>query len=1037
MKIKILRTPVILLLILLSVNAFGPGLPTAFAATGPDLIVSEISLSPPEPALGDAVTITVAVKNQGDSPADSSFVTCWVDDTIIATKPVDALDSGITATAAFSWTASAGPHIIKATADSSGKIAESDESNNTATYSITTVAPDLIVQSITWSPANPSKGDTVTFSITVTNQGNYQSGYNSLDFQVDGNSRGLMDVPAIGPGESVVLTQTWIALAGQHTLKAIVDVLNNVKEGDETNNELTVAFGTLFPDLIIEQITWTPENPSKDDFVSFNVTVANGGTGKADPSELGYYIDDTFITTIPVPAIEAGSSCNVTFSWEATLGDHKIRAVANYHQMVAESDETNNEMEVSLTTLLPDLIINDVTWSPAEPATGDNVTFTVDLKNQGSGSAPPSNAAFYIDGELSGYLNFPALEAGGDQSLTINWLATSGTHAINVNADYDKKVTESNEDNNTYYTPVSVASPDLIVSDITYSPQKPAIGDMVTLNATITNQGKGLAANFKVGYYLDNELISTGTVSSLPGGTSFNTTCTWKITNGYHTLTVNANDGNLIFESDESNNTRSISIAPNMPDLAITNVVWSPAEITPGQEIVFTFDVSNIGGVTAGASRLAYYVDGSIAGYNDIDSIAAGAKVTQSFTWAASAGQHSISIVADSKNQVDEIDETNNTVTVNIPPPDLIVENISYSRQNGTIGDTVTITASIMNTKGSRAPESIAGCYVDGISIGTKPVPALDAGESADVSFEWTAEPGTHSFTVRADINNTVMETDETNNEGTTAFTPNTPDLCVGNISWTTDNSQNSNEVNITVTIKNTGGCASGAFAMDYSFDGGAATSLDVPSIPGNGTKDMTFMTVLDEGEHTLNIVLDNSGVVTEADKTNNTKSFTFNTANPDLVIRSISWSPLTASIGDNITISAIVENQGIAKAVNPGISLTIDGIASGFVNIPEIDSNATASVDFTWKVAEGQHEIIVTADPQQLITESDRTNSSRSRTITFFKQDATPKTTPLIDAGATTGSGLLDKWWWVLLFAGAILGLLMLYTTIKNLRKR
>ena len=202
MKTKIFKTLVILLTFLFGVNAFGLGRPAVFAASWPDLIVSEISLSPSEPALGDSVTITVAIKNQGDSPADTSFTTCYIDDAVIGTKSIDSLDPSITATATFTWTASQGPHTIKAIADSSGKIAEGDESNNTATYSITTIAPDLIVQSITWLPANPSKGDTVDFSITVTNQGNYRSGYTSLDFQIDGSSRGLLDVPAIEPGES-------------------------------------------------------------------------------------------------------------------------------------------------------------------------------------------------------------------------------------------------------------------------------------------------------------------------------------------------------------------------------------------------------------------------------------------------------------------------------------------------------------------------------------------------------------------------------------------------------------------------------------------------------------------------------------------------------------------------------------------------------------------------------------------------------------------------------------------------------------------
>ncbi len=169
------------------------------AATGPDLIVQDITLSPAQPAIDDTVTITVTIKNQGTAQAGQNFLVCYADSNILATLTVNPLEAGTMATATFTWKADAGSHTIKAVADSTDAVSESDETNNTKTYNITTRAADLIVQSITWLPAVPSRGDAVTFSITIKNQGNASSRPTNIDFFIDGASRGVQDIPALTP----------------------------------------------------------------------------------------------------------------------------------------------------------------------------------------------------------------------------------------------------------------------------------------------------------------------------------------------------------------------------------------------------------------------------------------------------------------------------------------------------------------------------------------------------------------------------------------------------------------------------------------------------------------------------------------------------------------------------------------------------------------------------------------------------------------------------------------------------------------------
>jgi subtilase family serine protease len=243
--------------------------------------------------------------------------------------------------------------------------------------------------------------------------------------------------------------------------------------------------------------------------------------------------------------------------------------------------------------------------------------------------------------------------------------------------------------------------------------------------------------------------------------------------------------------------------------------------------------------------------------------------------------------------------------------------------------------------------------------------------------------------------------------------------------------------VNFTITVKNTGSSASGKFSMQCALDNSPPTIREIQSIIAGGTAEFTVTPILSEGTHTVKILLDTNNEVSEINIENNKATYSFSTIASDLIIRSITWSPMTANTGDNITITAKVENIGLGIASDAIIALTIDGTQTSTVNIAKIDGGATALADFSWTAREGEHNIEVTADTAQTITESNETNNARSRTITFAKQETPAKKTPIVTLNATTGSGLLETWWWIFLVAGGALGLGILYSTIRNMRRK
>ncbi|GLW09127.1 hypothetical protein Misp01_42560 [Microtetraspora sp. NBRC 13810] len=105
---------------------------------GPDLQVLSVTSNPPNPAVGAAVTFSVAVRNRGTSATGATTVTrLAVGGTTLNTN-TPSIAAGATANVAVSgsWTATSGGATIIATADATNVVTETNENNNTFSQSI-------------------------------------------------------------------------------------------------------------------------------------------------------------------------------------------------------------------------------------------------------------------------------------------------------------------------------------------------------------------------------------------------------------------------------------------------------------------------------------------------------------------------------------------------------------------------------------------------------------------------------------------------------------------------------------------------------------------------------------------------------------------------------------------------------------------------------------------------------------------------------------------------------------------------------------
>ncbi len=741
----------------------------AYAAGSPDLTVDAITWSPDPPNIGEMTGFTVTIKNQGDASADSSRIAFFIDDDYSDFATIPAIDAGKTCSYTFNWRAKGGDHIVKAIADSDQTVAESNENNNEKTYAFSVLAPDLIIDSITWSPDKPSIGQQMTFFVTVKNTGNKKAGLSWVDFLIDGASRGQREGQALDPGANYTISYPWIAQPAQHILQASADVLNQVVESNESNNDLTKIYCTTPPDLTVDSITYAPTDRTETSNVTMLVTVKNQGEGAAPGSWLSYYIDDKFITSVYIDTLAPGATATGNYTWQAGPDSHVFKAVIDADDIIFESDESNNTKSITIPALgLPDLVIQNITWTPTTPMINSRITFTVTIANNGAQTSSKCNLSLYVSGGYKLTKQVDPIGPGSTLVVSLPWITNELSMNIRGVIDEENVVPESNKLNNEFDTSLTpgqpVATADLTVVSINCTPTVPGQGDVVSIDVTIENTGTGTATGSDIACYVDDSLLGYMYFTDLNAGETTDRSISWKATSGEHRFKAVIDPDNIVFETDKSNNEMTVPITVTAPDLAIENIEWFPVNPLVGNDVEFTVTIINQGDRASTPCYITYYIDGVQRGSHYVDGIDAGGSVTRTFTWNMQSPSAVFKAVIDEANTVIESDETNNEKSVNLPAPDLTINSITCSDDYPIANQAMTFTVAVSNTgKGNTNSVHIAG-FVDGINIGTLDTGDISAGQTVNSVFTWIAVPGKHTLHFVVDPENAVTETNEDNN---------------------------------------------------------------------------------------------------------------------------------------------------------------------------------------------------------------------------------------------------------------------------------
>ena len=115
---------------------------------------------------------------------------------------------------------------------------------------------------------------------------------------------------------------------------------------------------------------------------------------------------------------------------------------------------------------------------------------------------------------------------------------------------------------------VTVPLPDLSPTAILYDPADLIPGNVVFFDSGVQNSGTQGTGVFNVRWFVDGESLGYGSHDGVPANSTVldgNSQFFWEATEGIHTITFAVDVDNQVMESDESNNSRSVTVMVTVP----------------------------------------------------------------------------------------------------------------------------------------------------------------------------------------------------------------------------------------------------------------------------------------------------------------------------------------------------------------------------------------------------------------------------------------------------------------------------------------
>ena len=396
----------------------------------------------------------------------------------------------------------------------------------------------------------------------------------------------------------------------------------------------------------------------------------------------------------------------------------------------------------------------------------------------------------------------------------------------------------------------------------------------------------------------------------------------------------------------------NINVVANQPNLALGGFTQTGIGS-------FSFQDINTSCINAGTHHVKIFdkPDGAAAFTQIADITVNGlnAKVSTTLTGSVSGiGLHIIKIVTDANNELSETGENDNELlnTLEVPMPELLIDKVTVSNTNPSVGSPVNFKAFIKNKNNSSGAFKVS-FTADNVLLGTKKVvnglfPEQTTFVVSDV-FQVNTPANGCPILIKAfvDSDEQISESNETNNQFSLSFGADVIPMVSGSEKGTAANPFPAIKDMITkvdVPIRNLGARSVANVKLTFKIGGQTITENVLPLVTAgekNPVMASFYHTFTTLGDVVVQVIADIDNTICEGNEANNSLDFIFRVSEgkPDLEILSqyVSPSNLNPASGQTISIVGTVKNVGTKVSAPNSIRFMVDNVQLG----ADIDLNA------------------------------------------------------------------------------------------------
>nr|VFK23998.1 MAG: CARDB protein [Candidatus Kentron sp. LFY] len=356
--------------------------------------------------------------------------------------------------------------------------------------------------------------------------------------------------------------------------------------------------------------------------VTAKVWVKNNGDANAGGFHTGYYLStdawfttsDRYLAVDHTYKLDRGRTAYETASFNLnnlTYGrTYYLGAIVDNRGQINERNELNNTRLLKSFRVVGDLSITSGSFDWGSFGPNQTSRAKVGVKNSNESIPTAFSTRFYLstdstittgDTYLSTASDFSGLGANRTENRWADLrmptsLVNGQTYHIGAIVDYDNRVAELNENNNTRVLETFTARADLSISQGSVTGAVFGKGESVTANVTLKNSGASTGVGFSTRYYLSTDsTITTGDIylgASSSGSLGYNGTedksATFALPENlidgetYYLGAIVDDDNQVAGESNEGNNTKLL--ATFLPEKAVGTDVFEGNEDLALQE---------------------------------------------------------------------------------------------------------------------------------------------------------------------------------------------------------------------------------------------------------------------------------------------------------------------------------------------------------------------------------------------------------------------------------------------------------------------